>query len=120
MPLTRDRATKPRYREAQVVALLLEGLEHKDTATRLGMARRTVKAHLNRVYTRLGIGNGVKRVKLAVYIYRRVIREAPASLSQNGISLSWLQQVLRTEPSEMLLARPSTLSKTTSVTSMIV
>lgn len=58
-------------REQQVVALLLQGCENSEIATRLGMSRRTVKAHFNRLFLRFGIVSGSKRVKLATLFYRR-------------------------------------------------
>jgi hypothetical protein len=39
-------------------------------AKRLGMARRTVKAHFHQLFLRYGIHDGHKRVKLAVLLYR--------------------------------------------------
>jgi len=35
------------------------------------MARRTVKAHFNRLFLRFGITGGIKRVKLATFVDRR-------------------------------------------------
>ena len=35
------------------------------------MARRTVKAHFNRLFLRFAITGGIKRVKLATILYRR-------------------------------------------------
>lgn len=57
-------------RERQVCELLIEGADNAEIAERLKMARRTVKAHLNRIFARHGIRTGIKRVKLAVYFYR--------------------------------------------------
>ena len=36
----------------------------------LGVKIRTVKSHFNHMYNRFGIEGGVKRVKLAVLLYR--------------------------------------------------
>lgn len=58
-------------REQQVVELLLQGCDNAEIATRLEMARRTVKAHFNRLFLRFGITGGIKRVKLATLLYRR-------------------------------------------------
>ena len=58
-------------REQQLCALLLECRSNREIATALGIAPRTVKAHLNRMFTRYGITDGVKRVKLAVMLYRK-------------------------------------------------
>src|ERR1700749_381600 len=58
-------------REQQVVELLLQGCDNAEIASQLKMARRTVKAHFNRLFLRFGITNGIKRVKLATLLYRR-------------------------------------------------
>src|SRR5947208_11841829 len=60
-----------RPRERQVVELLLQGCDNDEISKQLNMARRTVKAHFNRLFTRFGINGGVKRVKLATLLYRR-------------------------------------------------
>ena len=54
-----------RPREQQVVELLLQGCDNDEISKELHMARRTVKAHFNRLFARFGIVGGVKRVKLA-------------------------------------------------------
>jgi DNA-binding NarL/FixJ family response regulator len=59
-------------REEQIVDYLLEGMDNEEMAKHLGIARRTVKAHFNRLYLRFGITCGIKRVKLAVMCYRRL------------------------------------------------
>ena len=58
-------------RERQIVDLLLQGCDNEDIAKQLKMARRTVKAHFNRLFLRFGIQGGIKRVKLATLLYRR-------------------------------------------------
>jgi DNA-binding CsgD family transcriptional regulator len=58
-------------RERQIVELLLQGCDNAEIATQLNMARRTVKAHFNRLFLRFGINGGIKRVKLATMLYRR-------------------------------------------------
>ena len=58
-------------REKEVVDLLLKGYEYKEIAKELHITRRTVKAHLCHLYTLYGIENGIKRVKLAVIMYRK-------------------------------------------------
>ena len=60
-----------RPREQQVVELLLQGCDNDEISKQLNMARRTVKAHFNRLFLRFGIIGGVKRVKLATLLYRR-------------------------------------------------
>lgn len=51
--------------------LLLAGAQNAEIASELGMALRTVKCHFNRMYMRYGICDGIKRVKLAVLLYRK-------------------------------------------------
>src|SRR5258708_22868027 len=58
-------------REQQIVELLLQGCDNAEIANQLKMARRTVKAHFNRLFLRFGIHGGIKRVKLATLLYRR-------------------------------------------------
>jgi len=58
-------------RERQIVELLLQGCDNAEIASQLHMARRTVKAHFNRLFLRFGIDGGIKRVKLATMLYRR-------------------------------------------------
>src|SRR5271156_1869353 len=58
-------------RERQIVELLLQGCDNAEIASQLNMARRTVKAHFNRLFLRFGINGGIKRVKLATMLYRR-------------------------------------------------
>jgi DNA-binding CsgD family transcriptional regulator len=58
-------------REQQIADLLLKGCDTQEIATELKMARRTVKAHFNRLFLRFGISTGIKRVRLAVILYRR-------------------------------------------------
>jgi len=58
-------------REQQIVELLLQGCDNAEIAAQLKMARRTVKAHFNRLFLRFGITSGIKRVKLATLLYRR-------------------------------------------------
>jgi DNA-binding NarL/FixJ family response regulator len=58
-------------REQQIVELLLQGCDNAEIAKQLKMARRTVKAHFNRLFLRFGITGGIKRVKLATLLYRR-------------------------------------------------
>src|SRR5271167_2028369 len=58
-------------REKEIVELLLQGCDNAEIAKQLKMARRTVKAHFNRLFLRFAITGGIKRVKLATILYRR-------------------------------------------------
>src|SRR4029079_10749359 len=76
-----------RPREQQVVELLLQGCDNDEISKQLNMARRTVKAHFNRLFLRFGITGGVKRVKLATLLYRRQLcSEAEGSQHQTSAS----------------------------------
>jgi DNA-binding NarL/FixJ family response regulator len=57
-------------RSKQVAELLLLGCTNADIAKSAGMRRRTVKAHMARLFRHYGIEGGIKRVKLAVALYR--------------------------------------------------
>jgi len=69
--VTREQAVRLGPREKQIVELLLQGCDNAEIAKQLKMARRTVKAHFNRLFLRFGITDGIKRVKLATLLYRR-------------------------------------------------
>ena len=83
-------------REQQIVELLLQGCDNAEIASQLKMARRTVKAHFNRLFLRFGITGGIKRVKLATLLYRRQLclqtsvmdPVLPASVKPESSSLS--------------------------------
>ena len=66
-----DKTVRLGGRERQVVDLLLQGCDNSEIAEELNMAVRTVKAHFNRLFLRFGITGGIKRVKLAILLYRR-------------------------------------------------
>jgi len=81
-------------REEQIVELLLQGCDNAEIASQLKMARRTVKAHFNRLFLRFGINDGIKRVKLATLLYRRQscsqtnATEAALPVNVNAVSSS--------------------------------
>jgi DNA-binding NarL/FixJ family response regulator len=85
-------------REKQIVELLLQGCDNAEIARQLNMARRTVKAHFNRLFLRFGITGGIKRVKLATLLYRRQsclqlnAMEAASQVNVSGESSSWSQK----------------------------
>src|SRR5580698_6320806 len=58
-------------REQEIINLLLQGCGNSEIAETIGMNRRTVKAHFNRLFVKFGIRGGIKRVKLATLLYRR-------------------------------------------------
>lgn len=78
-----------RAREQQIEALLVEGCDNREIAERLGLTRNTTKAYMTRLFARYGIDSGIKRVKLAVLLYRRqqctaISTEAPRQLLQKS------------------------------------
>ena len=62
-------------REQQVIHLLLEGRTNPEIAKELGMAVRTVKSHMNRLFLKYQITEGNKRVKLAALLTPQVHRK---------------------------------------------
>jgi DNA-binding NarL/FixJ family response regulator len=82
-------------REQQIVELLLQGCDNAEIASQLKMARRTVKAHFNRLFLRFGITGGIKRVKLATLLYRRQL------CSQTTVMGPALQVSAKTESSSL-------------------
>jgi two-component system nitrate/nitrite response regulator NarL len=59
-------------REREVAELLLQGCDQADIAKELNLARRTVKAHFNKMFIRAELSDftGMKRVQLAVLLHR--------------------------------------------------
>jgi DNA-binding CsgD family transcriptional regulator len=100
-------------KDQQIADLLLQGCDNAEIAKELNMARRTVKARFNRLFLRFGINDGIKRVKLAVLLYRRQLcqqitdtdHESP--VNANTASLNSLPMGLRTRKLPQLLAPPS-------------
>jgi hypothetical protein len=86
------------------------------------MARRTVKAHFNRLFLRFGISGGIKRVKLATLLYRRQLcsndTENALPVNESSESLSLSHKDLKTKKSLTPSEHPSMSSKITSEPSM--
>jgi DNA-binding NarL/FixJ family response regulator len=74
-------------RERQVTDLLLQGCDNTEIAKQLKIAPRTVKAHFNRMFLRLGITSGIKRVKLATLLYREQLGLEASGTGDNGSSV---------------------------------
>jgi hypothetical protein len=112
-----DKVVKLGPREQQIADLLLQGCDNDEIAKQLHMARRTVKAHFNRLFLRFGIGSGIKRVKLATLLYRRQIcsngTENALPANGNNASLSSSLKDSKTERLPMLSELQNTSSKTT-------
>ena len=69
-PQTQVRLSK---REKQAGDLLLQGCDNKTIGQEMGVAHRTVKAFMKRMFDKFGIDNNekIKRVELALILYRR-------------------------------------------------
>src|SRR6202047_1103008 len=106
-------------REQQIAELLLQGCNNTEIARQLKMARRTVKAHFNRLFLRFAITGGIKRVKLATILYRRQlclekdVTEIVSPASENSESLNSLPKDSKTAKSRTPSAQRSTSSRTT-------
>jgi hypothetical protein len=93
----KDESVRLAPREQQIADLLLQGCDNAEISKELKMARRTVKAHFNRLFVRFGINSGIKRVKLATLLYRRQLclekqenteSAAPTNVSSESLSSS--------------------------------
>lgn len=114
-----DRPVRLGPREKQIVELLLQGCDNTEIARQLKMARRTVKAHFNRLFMRFGITGGIKRVKLATILFRRQkwsernISESEHPAGESSESLNSSPRDSRTAKSRTRSEQPNTSSKTT-------
>lgn len=59
-------------REAEVLALVAEGLSNDEIARRLGVHNKTVRSHLHHLTSKLGVSN---RTAAAVYVWRERVAE---------------------------------------------
>src|SRR6266566_5263116 len=109
---TRGRTTRLTRREQQIANLLLEGCDNAEIARQLRIAQRRVTAYFNRLFSRFGITSGIKRVKLATFLYRNSLcsdviftrRHCPSvtlPLSRYGLSIADTPP----EPGKNVLAR---------------
>src|ERR1700685_276565 len=106
-------------RERQITELLLQGCDNAEIAKQLKMARRTVKAHFNRLFLRFGISGGIKRVKLATLLYRRQLcleataTESVSPTNANSASSPSLLKDLKTAKLQLISEPPNMSSRTT-------
>src|ERR1700739_1187835 len=113
-----ERPIRLGQREQQIVELLLQGCDNDEIARQLKMARRTVKAHFNRLFLRFGITSGIKRVKLATFMYRSrlcssmIFTGSHAQLKGNTTSSPLSPRASVTGTSLVKLEPPSTSSRT--------
>ena len=66
-------------REAQVVALVAEGLTNREIAANVSLSEHTISNYLFRIYNKLGISS---RVELVLYVMRQ--REGGQELGRSG------------------------------------
>src|SRR6266568_3025742 len=115
---TARRTARLTRREQQIVNLLLEGCGNAEIAGQLRIAQRTVKAYFNRLFSRFGITSGIKRVKLATFMYRSrlcsdmIFTGSAAQLNGNSASSPSSPRASLTGTSFVKLEPPSTSSRT--------
>jgi FixJ family two-component response regulator len=101
----------------KILNLLVSGAENSEIARELKMAPRTVKAHFRKLFLLFGIVDGIKRVKLAILIYRsqscQNSMEAglPALEKKTSSDLSQVDLITRISPEK--LAQPNKSLRTT-------
>ncbi len=94
-------------RQREVLSLIVEGLDNKEIAGRLGISERTARAHVSAVLERLGAGN---RTQAAVAALQRGILAlliALASLACSGIAA----EVASAAGAKALASRLTTLTR---------
>ena len=97
-------------REKQIAELLLQGCDNDEIAKQLKMARRTVKAHFNRLFLRFGITGGIKRVKLATLLYRRQLC-SEANATESGSPVSGSNESSSSSPRDSKIEKSQQLSE---------
>jgi len=111
-----ERPIRLGQREQQIVELLLQGCDNDEIARQLKMARRTVKAHFNRLFLRFGITSGIKRVKLATLLYRRQLC-LEANVTENEFPASERVELLSSLPGDLRTRKSLTRSEPLSTSS---
>src|SRR5579863_2562673 len=106
----REQTVRLGPREQQIVELLLQGCDNAEIAQQLNIARRTVKAHFNRLFLRFGITSGIKRVKLATLLYRRQLC-LEANATENVFPTSASNESLNSWPRDSRTAKLQLLSE---------
>lgn len=67
-------------REQEVLALMVEGMNNPEIADRLGISNSTVKTHVSRTLSKLGVSNRMEAIRLALQegiLSRRKIIDRP-------------------------------------------
>lgn len=73
MPKDSPRLRELTARELEVLALIARGLSNIEIATRLFVAEQTVKTHVSRVFTKLGLQD---RAQAVVFAYEHGVVSA--------------------------------------------
>ena len=107
------------HREQQIVELLLQGCDNDEIARQLNMARRTVKAHFNRLFLRFGITSGIKRVKLATLLYRRQLC-LEKDVTESAYPVNERAELLNLLPKDSKIKKLPTKSEPLSTSSKII
>jgi DNA-binding NarL/FixJ family response regulator len=71
-------------KQKQIASLLTEGYSDQEMSRLLGISTRAVKRRLELTYKKLEITTGLKRVKLAVWMYER---QLCPSHNENSLSV---------------------------------
>jgi hypothetical protein len=106
----KERSVRLGPREKQITELLLQGCDNTEIANQLKMARRTVKAHFNRLFLRFGINGGIKRVKLATLLYRRQLCSEVSGM-ESASPVSESKSLLSSSPKDSKTAKSQPASE---------
>src|SRR5260221_14552040 len=106
-------------REQQIAELLLQGCDNSEIARQLKMARRTVKAHFNRLFLRFAITGGIKRVKLATILYRRQLC-SENSVTETVFPASESSKLSNSSPKDLKTGKSRTPSEPRNTSSKII
>jgi DNA-binding CsgD family transcriptional regulator len=86
-PRGRPAAGELTGRELEITALVALGLPNRDIADRLFISRRTVDAHLNHIFAKLGLSS---RLQLAIWARDRFGELPPSALPSSALPSSAL------------------------------
>jgi predicted ATPase/DNA-binding CsgD family transcriptional regulator len=70
-------------REVEIAQLVADGLSNKEIARRMAISKRTVDAHVDHIFAKLGISS---RVQLTLWVRDRIPRSRPAQQRDHGIA----------------------------------
>lgn len=76
-------------REAEVLALIVEGLSDRDIAERLDIGGRTVRSHTYHLYSKLGVSS---RTQAALLVVREQLRQVRAATHEQRQRITAIQK----------------------------